>query len=145
MRKILSIAIALLVVVGGLALAEGMWQDGVYTAEADQFSDNGWKNMVRLVVENGYIVEAHFDAIPEEGDKMKYLQSVQGEYGMVANSGATDRWYVQVDRAATMLMEMQDPSRILNSSGGVDAISGVTVTIAPHFQLAHEALDGAGR
>ncbi len=145
MRKTIIVAIALLVAVGGFALAEGMWQDGVYTAEADQFSGQGWKSTARVVVENGYIVDVHFDGIPEDGDKMKYLQSVQGDYGMVANSDAEDRWYVQVDRAAAMLIETQDPSRIVSSSGNVDAISGVSVTIAPHFQLAQQALDGARR
>lgn len=144
MRK-LSILVALFLLIGGVVFAEGMWQDGVYTAEADQFSDNGWKNTVRIVVENGYIVDAHFDAIPEDGDKMKYLQSVQGEYGMVANSNATERWYVQVDYAAAYLLEQQDPGRIVRNSSAVDAISGVSVTIMPHFELAQEALSGARR
>ncbi|MFP4490409.1 MAG: hypothetical protein ACLFNZ_02950, partial [Spirochaetaceae bacterium] len=81
MRKIGVILVALLVI-AGVAGAEGLWRDGTYTAKGDDF-DNGWKNMVRIVVEDGYIVDAHFDAIPEDGDKMKYLSSVQGEYNMV--------------------------------------------------------------
>ena len=143
MRK-LTILFALLVIVGGAAFAQGMWQDGVYTAEGDSFS-HGWKNMVRIVVENGYIVDAHFDAIPEEGGMYKYVSSVTGEYGMVANSDATERWYVQVDNAAQYLLMEQDPSRIVRSGADVDALSGVSVTIMPHFELAQEALDGARR
>ena len=143
MRKLTIILMALLLV-GGVVFAEGMWRDGVYTAEADSF-DHGWKNMVRIVVENGYIVEAHFDALAEEGDKPKYLASVQGEYGMVANSGAEDYWYEQVDRAAAYLLDAQDPGRIVRSGAGVDALSGVSVTIMPHFELAQEALSGARR
>lgn len=143
MRKFVVVLIALLVI-AGVAGAEGMWRDGTYTAQGDEF-DHGWKNFVRIVVENGYIVDAHFDAIPEEGDKMKYLASVQGDYGMVANSDAQDLWAVQADRAAARLVEMQDPSKILRSGGKVDAISGVSVTIAPHFQLAQQALRGKRR
>mgnify|MGYP006265936981 CR=1 FL=1 len=143
MKKGFIIALVLLLV-GGFVFAEGMWRDGVYTAEGDSFS-NGWKNMVRIVVQNGYIVQAQFDAMPEEGDKPKYLTSVQGEYGMVANSGAEDYWYVQVDRAAQRLLEEQDPAAVLRSGGSADAISGVSVTIQPHFELAQEALQGARR
>jgi len=121
-----------------------MWRDGTYTAQGGSF-DHGWKNFVRIVIENGYIVDAHFDAIPEEGDKMKYLSSVQGDYGMVANSDATDEWYIQANRAAAKLLDTQDPSRILKSGGKVDAISGVSVTIAPHFELAQKALRGKRR
>ena len=144
MRK-LTMLFALILIVAAGAFAQGMWQDGTYTAEADSFSGNGWKNMVRIVVDGGYIVDAHFDAIPEEGGKLKYLQSVQGEYGMVANSNATEEWYVQVDYAAAYLLQEQDPNAIVRNSSAVDAISGVSVTIMPHFELAAEALEGARR
>lgn len=143
MRKLMLLMVAMLLV-AGFASAQGMWQDGVYTAEGDSFS-HGWKNMVRVVVENGYIVDAHFDAIPEEGGKYKYLSSVQGEYGMVANSDAEDYWYVQVDRAAQYLLEEQDPSRVVRRGANVDALSGVSVTIMPHFELAQQALRNARR
>ncbi|MDZ7794500.1 MAG: FMN-binding protein [Spirochaetia bacterium] len=143
MRKIGFLLVALFVV-ASVAGAEGMWRDGTYEAQGGEFS-HGWKNSVSIVVENGYIVNAHFDAIPEEGDKMKYLASVQGDYGMVANSDAQSAWYVQADKAAAKLLEMQDPGKILKSGGGVDAISGVSVTIAPHFELAQKALSGKRR
>ena len=143
MKKIGIILVAL-VVMAGVAGAEGMWNDGTYTAQGDEFS-HGWKNMVRIVVENGYIVDAHFDAIPEEGDKMKFLSSVHGDYGMVKNSDAKSHWYEQADKAAARLIDAQDPSKVLKSDGSVDAISGVSVTIAPHFKLAQEALEGARR
>ena len=143
MRK-LTFLVVVLLLIGGIAFAQGMWKDGTYTAEGGSFS-HGWKNMVMIVVENGYIVEAHFDAIPEEGGKYKYLASLQGEYGMVANSDAQDYWYVQVDRAAQYLLQEQDPSRIVRRGGDVDALSGVSVTIVPHFELAQQALRNARR
>ncbi|MCF7914315.1 MAG: hypothetical protein K9L66_04025 [Spirochaetaceae bacterium] len=143
MKKIGFVLIALFVI-ASVAGAEGMWRDGTYEAQGNAF-DHGWKNSVRIVVENGYITDAHFDAIPEEGDKMKYLSSVQGDYGMAANSDAQAAWYVQADTAAAKLLEMQDPGKILKTSGEVDAISGVSVTIAPHFELAQKALSGKRR
>lgn len=143
MRKLTIIIMAMLLV-GGVVFGQGMWKDGVYTAEGSSF-DHGWKNMVRIVVEDGYIVDAHFDAIPEGGGKYKYLSSVQGEYGMVGNSDAQEYWYVQVDEAARYLLEDQDPGRIVRRGQNVDALSGVSVTIMPHFELAQQALRNARR
>lgn len=143
MRKVLIILIVLLAA-AGVVWGEGMWRNGTYEAQGNSF-DHGWKNSVRIVVENGYITDVHFDAIPEEGGKMKYLSSVHGNYGMVANSDAQSEWYVQADKAAVKLLETQDPGKILRSGGKVDAISGVSVTIAPHFQLAQQALRGKRR
>ncbi len=143
MRKLVILLVSL-VLIAGVATAEGIWRDGTYETSENSFS-HGYKNYVRIVVEDGYIVDAHFDAIPEEGDKMKYLSSVQGDYGMAANSDAQAKWYVQADRAAAKLLEMQDPAKVLGSGGEVDAISGVSVTIAPHFKLAQKALSGKRR
>jgi major membrane immunogen (membrane-anchored lipoprotein) len=143
MRKLIILITAMLLV-GGVVFGQGMWKDGTYTAEGSSF-DHGWKNMVRIVVEDGYIVDAHFDAIPEGGGKYKYLASVQGEYGMVANSDAEEYWYTQVDRAAQYLLEEQDPGRIVRRGQNVDALSGVSVTIMPHFELAQRALRNARR
>jgi major membrane immunogen (membrane-anchored lipoprotein) len=127
-----------------MAFAAGPWQDGTYTAQGDAF-DHGWKNMVQITVMNGYITAVHFDAIPEEdGGKYKYVASVQGDYGMLENSDAQAAWYAQADRAEARLIEWQDPASF-QSSGGADAVSGVSVTIAPFFELAQEALSGARR
>ena len=131
-------------VMGGAVFADGLWKDGVYTAEASAFA-RGWKDMVRIVVQNGYIVDAHFDAIPEGGGKYKYLSSVLGEYGMLQNGGAQSAWYEQADIAAAELVRVQDTAQLARVVSGADAVSGVTVTIAPHYVLAQRALQGARR
>jgi hypothetical protein len=64
---------------------------------------------------------------------------------MVANSDAQSEWFVQADKAAQELLKTQDPGKILRSGNKVDAISGVSITIAPHFQLAQQALRGKRR
>mgnify|MGYP006278200305 FL=1 len=139
----------IIVLILGMVLASslyavGPWQDGTYTAEADEV-DRGWKNTVRIEVLNGYIVDAHFDALSEEGEKPKYLASVQGDYGMVAQSNAQARWYVQADRAIAALLEHQDLEFVTRQSSRTDALSGVSITIMPHFELVAEALEGAER
>ena len=143
MKRILMMLVVLAVLTGA-AFGTGLWKDGTYTAQDDAFS-HGWKNMVRIVVVDGYIVEAQFDAIPEGGGKYKYLSSVQGEYGMVENGGAQSEWYVQADLAVIELLKAQNPATLTRSASRVDAISGVSITIMPHFELAAEALDGARR
>ncbi|MFO8063241.1 MAG: FMN-binding protein [Spirochaetota bacterium] len=139
----LGIVLMILFLVAGMAFAEGMWSDGTYTAEADEF-DHGWKPMVQITVIGGYIADAHFDSLPEEGDKTKYVESVQGEYGMVANSDAERYWYEQMDDLAAYLIDTQDPAEALDT-GGVDAVSGVSVTGNVFYELAEEALSGAER
>ncbi|NBF40259.1 MAG: FMN-binding protein [Spirochaetes bacterium] len=142
MRK-LSIALVILVLTAGMAFAAGPWQDGTYTAEADEF-DHGWKPFVQITVMGGYIADVHFDNYAEEGDKTKYVASVQGEYGMVENSGAQWPWYEQADRAAAYLVETQDPAQAVRQANA-DAISGVSVTVNYFYNLAQDALSGARR
>ncbi len=143
MKKMLLLLVVFMVL-GGAVFAQGMWKDGTYTAMGDEFS-HGWKESVRIVVENGYIVDVHFDALAEGGGMPKYLTSVQGKYGMFENGGAQSPWYVQADLAAAHLVKVQDPGQLTRSSSAVDAISGVSITINPYFVLAQEALSGARR
>ncbi len=131
------------------ALAEGpvgrgMYEDGAYHAELDEFS-HGWKDYVDLTVIGGYIVAAHWNAYPEEGEMHKYEYSKEGKYGMVENGGAQAQWWEQVDKAEAYLLEIQDPSKIEYTSeeGHVDSISGVSIHVKELFSLAEEALKEA--
>ncbi|MFP4613516.1 MAG: hypothetical protein ACLFM5_09010 [Spirochaetaceae bacterium] len=142
MRRILMI-LMVLVFVAGVAVAAGPWQDGTYTAEADEYT-HGWRAFVRIEVIDGYIANVHFDEFAEEDDKTKYVASVHGEYGMVENGDAEWPWWEQADRMAAYLVETQDPSEAL-SSGGVDAVSSVSVTGNNFYELAEEALSDARR
>ena len=122
----------------------GMYEDGAYHAELDEFS-HGWKDYVDLTVIGGYIVAAHWDAYPEEGEMHKYEYSKEGKYGMVENGGAQAQWWEQVDKAEAYLLEIQDPSKIeyLDEDGHVDSISGVSIHVKELFGLAEEALQEA--
>ncbi len=143
MKKVF-VAMIMLALVGTLAVADGNWRNGTYTAESDGFS-NGWRNFVRVVVENGFITDVTFDAYAEGGGMNKYLASLMGEYGMYENAGSQSPWWQQADLAAVELMVAQDPNVFSNNQSQVDGISGVSITIMPHFRLAAEALAGARR
>lgn len=122
----------------------GMYKDGYYHAELDEFS-HGWKDYVDLTVIGGHIVAAHWNAYPEEGEMHKYQYSKEGNYGMVENGGAQAQWWEQVDIAEAYLLETQDPSKIeyLDEDGHVDSISGVSIHVRELFSLAEEALEEA--
>jgi len=144
MRKVSVLMIVLLLVTGALFAQQGMWKDGTYTAQGNAF-DHGYKNSVRIVVENGYITDVHFDAIAEKGGKTKYVLSTQGEYGMLEKGNAQAAWYEQADRAAAYLVKVQDPAQLTRSNSAVDAISGVSIDVGPQFELAVKALANARR
>jgi len=143
MKKIVLLVLILMAAMGSL-FAQGLWVDGTYTANGTTF-DNGWKNTVTVVVKGGYIVDAHFDAIPEAAGTYKYLRSVQGEYGMFQRGGAQSPWYVQADVAVAELLKVQDPANLARNQSAVDAISGVSITIMPHYVLVQQALRSARR
>ena len=124
----------------------GIWQDGTYYAEADSFSDSGWKDAVGITVVSGYIVAVNWDPIAEDGGTNKKQRSMDGEYGMVENSPAQWPWWEQARAAEAHLMEVQDPAALeLNESGVADAVSGATISIDGFLAVVQQALDGARR
>ena len=124
----------------------GMWQDGNYYAEADSFSDSGWKDAVGITVVSGNIVAVNWDPIAEDGGTNKKQRSMDGEYGMVENSGAQWPWWEQARAAEEHLMEVQDPAAIdLDDTGNADAISGATIHVDGFLAVVRKALEGAQR
>lgn len=124
----------------------GMYKDGHYHAEADEFSESGWKSTVDITVISGYIAAVNWNALPKEGGDDKKTRSKNGEYGMVENSDAQAPWYEQANKAEAYLMEIQDPTKLkMDDEGNTDAISGVSIHVNDLFNLAEEALEGAKR
>ena len=122
-------------------VGRGPYEDGYYHAEAAEFS-HGYKDAVDLTVIGGRIVAAEWAPISEEGGKNKKQASIDGDYGMVANSDATVSWAEQATKAEAHLEMTNDPSDIsLNEDGTTDALSGVSVTVASFFELAEQALE----
>jgi major membrane immunogen (membrane-anchored lipoprotein) len=122
-------------------VGRGPYEDGYYYAEGPEFS-HGWKDAVHLTVIGGRIVASEWAPLPEEGEKNKKQASMDGDYGMVANSDATVSWAEQANKAEAYLEKTNDPTEIsLNDEGATDAISGVSITVSGFFNLAQEALE----
>jgi len=113
----------------------GTYKDGAYHAEEAEF-DGGWKYTVDLTVFNGNIVAANWDAVNEEGGETKKAQSIAGTYGM--------DWHTQAQSMEQELIAKQDPAAItVKEDGTQDAVSGVSIKVAPFVTLAQEALTNA--
>jgi major membrane immunogen (membrane-anchored lipoprotein) len=121
----------------------GQYEDGVYFAEEDGFSERtGWKYIVILEVDGGEIVSATWEGANRDGGTSKVTRSRSGEYGMVENGGAIAPWFEQAAAAEAYLLETQDPTAIeyTTEEGHTDAISGATIHVVEFFTLAEEAL-----
>jgi len=115
----------------------GPFKDGEYSASGKDFH-NGWKYYVNLTVTSGYVVAAHWDAVAEDGGTDKVQRSMDGEYGMVANSGAKAEWHEQAIAVEKELMMSQ-------SLSAPDAITGASISYEDFYALVDAALAGAGR
>ncbi|WP_138419340.1 FMN-binding protein [Aquibacillus sediminis] len=123
-------------------LEVGNYEDGIYFAQEDGFSDSGWKYTATLEVESGEIVSADWNGANIAGGDDKDTVSANGEYGMVENGDAQARWHEQAELAEEYLLEIQDPTAIEYTSdeGHTDAISGVSIHVVEFFDLAEQAL-----
>jgi major membrane immunogen (membrane-anchored lipoprotein) len=123
----------------------GMWEDGTYFAEQEEFSDNGWKATVAITVIGGRIVAVEWDSFNED-EEFKSDLSREGEYGMVEQTDAIAPWHEQANAAEQWLIENQDPSELpLDDEGASDAISGASITVSEFKALAEQALEGHER
>lgn len=123
---------------------KGKFKDGYYTAEEEAFSESGWKEKVNITVVNGYVVSVYWTADNKEGGEDKYVQSVNGKYGMKDKGNAKAEWHEQADLVTAYLLKNQDVSGIkVNDSGKTDSISGASIAVSKFVELANKALDKA--
>lgn len=146
MKKLIWFALALCLFLTACArpitIETPVYQDGIYTAQTEGFSDSGWQDVVTVTVENGRIIDVAWDSYNEEGESKRAL-SQSGEYGMVAG-GARSEWHEQADSIEEALIREQDPTALaVNSTGKVDGISGVSITVSEFVTLAGQALNDA--
>lgn len=119
----------------------GPYDDGAYSASAEEPSEQGWEASVNATVIGGYITAVYWDETNQDGES-KRQQSIDGEYGMVENSDATASWVEQARDTEQWVIDNQEIDPTI-SDGRVDAISGVSITVSGFFGLLQEALSGA--
>lgn len=112
-------------------IEKGPYQDGHYYAE-QSFFVNGIKYNINMLIENGYIIVAHWDAINEDGSSLKEMNPETEE--QLA-------WVEQAKSLEDYLVSIQDPTLITyNDNNQTDTVSGVTIKVDQFIELAIQAL-----
>jgi major membrane immunogen (membrane-anchored lipoprotein) len=133
---------ALLIGVAGCSAVR--YRDGVYSAQLEEFSTSGWKDVLELTVENGEVAKVNWDAIYKDDSipirKKQYSKS--GLYGMLA-AGAVGEWYDQAVAAEQYVLANGADALAVNADGYTDAISGCTVHVSDFEKLLLSCLQQA--
>lgn len=146
LKKFLTISLGLMLVLslagcGGQAkAAESKYQDGIYFAQEEGFSEkSGWKYVVTVEVKGGKITSVDWNGAHRTGGPDKATLSEAGKYVM---AGAQAPWHEQAAKAGAYLIETQDPTQIAykDDAGHTDDIAGVSIGVGEFFKLADKAL-----
>lgn len=119
--------IATLFLVGCQKEEKISYQDGFYTAELEM-DERGWQPTIKIKVENGKIIEVHYDEINEEGISKADLEEYS--QNMEAVSGIAPREAFEKLQAA--LIEKQKIS-------DVDVVTGATSSTSKFKEVAEKA------
>lgn len=118
----------------GSAVGRGEYEDGAYFAIEEEYPAEGWKEYVSLTVVNGRVVAVNWSAIDRAGnDKKEYDKA--GKYNMKRFANAQAEWYEQAQKVEEALIKAGGPK-----NANVDAVSGVSIEVAPFEKLASAAL-----
>ena len=109
---------------GETAVAKAL-ADGEYVYEDEEFDEKGYKNVIKLTVENGAIVSCDWDAVNEAGEGKKQL-SMEGKYVMTEDGLL---WADQAKALAEYVVENQTASGLADEEGYTDAVSGVSINV----------------
>ncbi|MDR1308844.1 MAG: FMN-binding protein [Deltaproteobacteria bacterium] len=110
----LGLALLCLLLIQGCHSQTDVLGDGFFTAMADGFDDDGWKDFLTIYVNNGSITTAEFNAFNEAG----LLRSWDTDYMRTVHrkGGLNPNYYPR--KYCSFLVAVQDPSRILPIEGG---------------------------
>ncbi|MCI9052487.1 MAG: FMN-binding protein [Lachnospiraceae bacterium] len=131
MRKYICLLLFFLVLfLGGCGRNDKM-KDGFYTAEMSDYS-HGWKEYLCIMVKDGIIVYAEFNAKNQSG----YIKAWDNAYmqNMVSVSGTYPNEYTR--NYVAQLIEVQNPKNI-------DAISGASNSGSNFIKLATAVINQA--
>lgn len=118
-------------------------KDGTYTATATNFSPQGYKPTVEVVIKDGKVYSVLIDEISEDSGATKRAQSESGQYRMVELGGAQSEWHEQVALYEKAVVEQGVENVKLDENGVPDAISGCTITVGEYAELIKEAINKA--
>ena len=143
MKRTIALALAL-ACAGSLAFGQIKAKDGVYFAQADKYSEIGWKEQVKVTVKGGKIASVLWNGVSNTGvaDRRSVLP---GGYDMVKYGKAKAPWDMQAKSAQDYLLANQSLpfNKYKDAAGHTDAISGATLNVKVFFDLVDKALASA--
>ncbi len=121
---------------------EAVYNDGTYTAVAEDYSNNGYRDEVTITIQKGQITSVDYNGYTENGLDKK-SESYGGGYDMSV-AGSKSPWFEQAKSLEDNLVKTQDvDSVILDNEGYTDAVAGVSIKAEPFVELVNEALEQA--
>ena len=132
MKRILCVALLLLLVMSAAACGESSeLQDGYYTAQASEFS-HGWKEYITIMVKGGAIVSVEYNAENPSG----FIKSWDNAYmqTMLHTTGTYPNEYTRY--YASQFLDGQGQTSI-------DALSGASSSHASFQKLVQAVIDQA--
>ncbi len=90
---------------------------------------------------NGRIAAVNWSGVNKTGDEKKAYDKA-GKYNMVAYGKAQAEWYQQAEKVEAYLVANQDAKALTykDAEGRTDDIAGVSIHVAPLFELVEKAL-----
>ncbi len=140
MKKIFGVAVALTLLLTGLAFGQVKAADGVYFAQDKAYGSSGWKEQVVVKVAGGKITEVNWNGVSNLGGADKKTVAAAGGYGMLKASKIKAEWDAQANAVAAWLLKTQDVAGKMTKEGLPDGITGASMHVAPFFTLLNEAL-----
>lgn len=143
MKKILGAALALSVLLTGVAFGQVKAKDGVYFAQDAAYGSSGWKEQVVAKVVGGKLTEVTWNGVSNLGGADKVTVAAAGGYGMIKASKIKAEWDAQSKAVTDWVLKTQDVAGKMNKEGYADGITGASMHVNGFFALLNQALSSA--
>ncbi len=117
------------------------YQDGEYEAADGKYDDQGYRDIVRVVIKDGRLYSVDCDADYKDGGTKKD-HSESGKYNMKAG-GAQYDWHEEIAYFENHVVNKGLESIQLKNDGKTDTITGCTIAVKNYVKLIKEAMDKA--
>lgn len=116
-------------------------KDGIYFAEDSSYSDEGWKNIVTLNIQNGLITMIELNSINQNATTDKQTLSQTGEYIIETLDETSLPWHEQIEELENYILNYQDFLNIkLTEEEKNNKLPNITIEIQPFLELINNAI-----
>ncbi len=117
------------------------YKDGEYEAADAKYDDQGYRDIVKVVIKDGRLYSVDCDADSKTGGTKKD-HSESGQYNMKAG-GAQYDWHEEIAYFENHVVNKGLESIQLKGDGKTDTVTGCTIAVKNYVKLIKEAMDKA--